>query len=1553
MSQSELSRSIEKLGAERDWEGVWKLIDDAWTSTTTEPDMASMQQLIEYALAKNNGRQVVRLAQKLWTITSRNRLAANAITDEWIGTVLCSAVNLTSGLASSKNHPFVDFTFALFLIDVTPGGPRLDREQSRVLQCVNRLLASNSVRGAGSIKAELNAVTAKYVVPLKTDSEQSAQGPKWTRSYLKHGDKLLYPELKKWYIDAIARFEIPTIKNISQLLNKAQKHGDHEFWETVICQDFPKLMSALESTGLAKTDRLFKYYKKVVWSLAISTYASRKELDKVIAVILDISMAPTYRQVSGPQPSALPGAVSYRRTGGARLNVGTTLQSSVANARRRSTATTGGLWPGMRVRASIQARSIQDVESVEYNLDDLFPDEDETPPVVARATSSEEASARLHMLSAARANADGQMQPPPTRRQMFGMYLDSSAAGRRWDQLDALLNTAIAALHVYNTTHLKKHRLGVPFWALLTEAALSLLLLLQFLPRYLLAPDPLEYLRSVFSIITLVTSLAPICVVANVLLDPDMQSTFMSAGSWVFLYPVIFWRLQPALLRCLVPIKNVYRMTPMTRNVLRALTTVFTTVLAITVLTHIMVFYQNKDKDSEIQGFDEAFFFIAVSAITGLSSDIEPDTWFTRGVVLFVMFIGIFWLPPRVSEMLSLWQDRSPWPAAFEPEANQAHVLVIGDLEYSTLFEFLREFFCEDHGIRTVNTVVVVMSEKSPSKEVGELLHDPAYVNRAKFVLGSPTSFSQLEDIQADSAQAIFLLSSKAAGDNAAKEDAAKVMIALAVRKFLRASRIKRPVPIYAQVLLPETTMHMEYLAEHVICIEELRLGLLAKSVMVPGFASLLQLLTSSIPGTITDPLIRTAERGRKTWLAEYAQSMSHEIYSTRISGILTGSKFQRAAQVIFQRTGATLFALRIPSRDESGNHDGEGRIVINPLNYELQGDELGFVITSNSLASVEIAYLTEAATVNVTGSDDENAPLLLGVPIGSPVADAAAPEQTVGSPLKKMLADARLQPKVPFGMNVMDTLIVSDSGHSIHDDDDNDDRASHLSPKNADARSTATREERLIDIDGPAGSHMSASGNLLGSGLAGIVVDEPERRASGYSSDSDVSDSGAGGMRMHRAPLVYDPTLQKGSDSDLAAKHSEDSKDEEKGKDGLFKTPSGLLRAAGYAGSTGRREAAKKIEHTVDGLPGDLSGHIVVCDTSGEFPTNIVYLISCIRSAAPSEVTAIADSSANSIDRSVAKLPVNPFASLYEQISRSYNAPEAEKQPEAAKPAFLNMQTIVILSPADPSSDLLEDLQRFGNVHVVSGSPLSRADLARVRVHTASSAIVLANREEWLSAAADASTRLSLTGADTTATATADAPALLSVLNIEALTYSSADFFLSVEFIHRENMQFVGDTETLKINEVYGQAFLRPSFMSGRVYAPVMLDTLVCQAYYNEHLLEILQQLIFSHGNVTHALGLAKLRAAGVSTEAPAEADEDAAHVFLVETPRRFHGRSYGSLFSYCCFTHGAVAIGLYRAVLHRRQPLWYVMPNPAPDCVLRADDRVYLLANTRPTLE
>ncbi|KAJ2325205.1 hypothetical protein GGI00_005105, partial [Coemansia sp. RSA 2681] len=508
--------------------------------------------------------------------------------------------------------------------------------------------------------------------------------------------------------------------------------------------------------------------------------------------------------------------------------------------------------------------------------------------------------------------------------------------------------------------------------------------------------------------------------------------------------------------------------------------------------------------------------------------------------------------------------------------------------------------------------------------------------------------------------------------------------------------------------------------------------------------------------------------------------------------------------------------------------------------------------------------------------------------------------------------AETQLKAQVPFGMNVMDTLVVSDApAHSLRDDS--------ASTKSGGDLIDLHDEDGLAGYDEEDGGGLAASDDEEGGGLANIHVDsgsDDERRARGKARDGEA-------RHRHRAPLLFDPKN--------SATQAEQHKVAEQHK------MAEQQKRAPEAGSSDGSDGS-------DGglLDGDLAGHIVVCDTSNEFPSNIAYLVSCIRAAAPAERA--------EVPAEHAAPRASAFASLYEQLARPARA---TKPAQERAPAFLNQQPVVILSPGEPSAAARDDLARFGNVHVVCGSPLSRADLARARIHTARSGIVLANREEALDAAADVASRLSLAGSDTTATATADAPALLSVLNIEALTYARADFFLSVEFIHRENMQFVGDTETVRINEVYAQAFLRPSFMAGRVYAPVMLDTLICQAYYNEHVLELMQRLIFSHGDVARALGMAKLSEAGIAgDDAHEEEEEGAGHVFLVEVPPRFHGRGYASLFSHCCFKHAAVPIGLYRAATHHRQPLWYVMPNPGAACVLREDDRVYLIANTRPDL-
>ncbi|KAJ2480151.1 hypothetical protein IWW56_002635 [Coemansia sp. RSA 2131] len=164
------------------------------------------------------------------------------------------------------------------------------RLQIRALSC--SAIIGDRVPGDKGASASDTPVSATPV--SDPNGNQLAQGQKWTRSSLKHGKELPYPELKKWYIDAIAQFEIPTITNLVQLLNKAQKHGDHEFLDTVIRKDFSKLLGGLKSTGLDKTDRLFRYYKSSVWSCAISSHVSRKEVDKAMEYFSRIINAGTF-----------------------------------------------------------------------------------------------------------------------------------------------------------------------------------------------------------------------------------------------------------------------------------------------------------------------------------------------------------------------------------------------------------------------------------------------------------------------------------------------------------------------------------------------------------------------------------------------------------------------------------------------------------------------------------------------------------------------------------------------------------------------------------------------------------------------------------------------------------------------------------------------------------------------------------------------------------------------------------------------------------------------------------------------------------------------------------------------------------------------------------------------------------------------------------------------------------------------------------------------------------------------------------------------------------
>ncbi|RUS26314.1 hypothetical protein BC938DRAFT_470928 [Jimgerdemannia flammicorona] len=278
----------------------------------------------------------------------------------------------------------------------------------------------------------------------------------------------------------------------------------------------------------------------------------------------------------------------------------------------------------------------------------------------------------------------------------------------------------------------------------------------------------------------------------------------------------------------------------------------------------------------------------------------------------------------------------------------------------------------------------------------------------------------------------------------------------------------------------------------------------------------------------------------------------------------------------------------------------------------------------------------------------------------------------------------------------------------------------------------------------------------------------------------------------------------------------------------------------------------------------------------------------------------------------------------------------------------------VVILCPSRPNQGQWKMLAEFDQVYLIQANPMTREGLNSARIAQARYAVVLTD-----------STRILKDGEKTE-----DAPATLVYLNIRALNPSAHIF---VEYIHTENTKLM---KAFALGRDL-QAFNTPAFMSGSVFTVSMLvfdeddvnsklwfgssftlfllvilnsqDSIICQSYYQPHLVTILQHLLF--GAPPHHL------ASGKTCPAPSHS-----HVFQAHVPAAFVGLGYAMLFRYMVRQRRAVPLGLYRTTKlndnewyteAESEELMYVFTCPPGDTILRENDEVFILCRRDPSVE
>ena len=222
--------------------------------------------------------------------------------------------------------------------------------------------------------------------------------------------------------------------------------------------------------------------------------------------------------------------------------------------------------------------------------------------------------------------------------------------------------------------------------------------------------------------------------------------------------------------------------------------------------------------------FFDCLYFIVITLCTIGFGDIAPITTVGRCVVMSAVLVELLLIPQQTNKLVELLARRSEWVrSSFAPIPQHQHILVVGNVNgggagggggggggagasassasSGNISAFFREFFDEDHG-SAASRYAVVLSKGQPTREIQMLLGHPAYGHGLTYLDGSVMVERDLERAAAGQARAAFVLCDKFA-EHPDLEDSRTILAALSVKRQVFGSHA-RDIPVFVQLIRPE-----------------------------------------------------------------------------------------------------------------------------------------------------------------------------------------------------------------------------------------------------------------------------------------------------------------------------------------------------------------------------------------------------------------------------------------------------------------------------------------------------------------------------------------------------------------------------------------------------------------------------------------------------------------------------------------------------------------------------------------------------------------------------
>ncbi|CAD8157114.1 unnamed protein product [Paramecium pentaurelia] len=348
------------------------------------------------------------------------------------------------------------------------------------------------------------------------------------------------------------------------------------------------------------------------------------------------------------------------------------------------------------------------------------------------------------------------------------------------------------------------------------------------------------------------------------------------------------------------------------------------------------------------------FIYFVMTTISTMGYENKFSSAISRVLIIILVLLALTFVPYQTGQLIRHLSSKSYY-ARLNYKSSQAvpHIVILGTISLNAAENFFKELFHEDHGLAQKHAII--LCPQRPDVNLESLIQQPEYSN-VIYIQGDPHLDKDLKRCQIEKAKAIIIMCNKQSSDPTA-EDSKTILLAIVIKSYLKQHNTTGvKIRFCMQILRQEGKTHYflslnkQTKFDQVICIEELKMSLLAKSCLCPGLIAFISNLITSSGNPPNLP---------QKWLNEYWIGQGFEIYKTLLPNFFRGKSFTQTVLILYKQFQVILFGIEISSpNDYEKNLLNPGDIILpsNP-NYRV----MGYIICKDKETADEISIYKQS----------------------------------------------------------------------------------------------------------------------------------------------------------------------------------------------------------------------------------------------------------------------------------------------------------------------------------------------------------------------------------------------------------------------------------------------------------------------------------------------------------------------------------------------------------------------------------------------------------------